>query len=202
MFFNISGILLFFPLPFTRLPIPLAKQLGKTTAKYRWFAGVYLLFFFLILPLIIFALSLAGHLIFILTITPVILMLIAVVLINFIQSKYPHMLPSFSWSFLPIWFRSLEPYDVLVIKLANKFPLLFACVHSEYRHDLAMTNVLSHNTNSRLHILENSRNNSSNEVQSINQSRRSSYLTDQQFVGIDDEYVKPKFDLGNDRHFY
>ena len=63
-----------------------------------------------------------------------------------------------------------------------------------------MTSVLSHNTNSRLHILENSRNNSSTEVQSmINQSRRSSYLTVDQFRC--DDYSKPKFEL-DDSHFY
>lgn len=34
-FFNISGILLFFPIPFMRWPVPLAKIMGRTVAKYR-----------------------------------------------------------------------------------------------------------------------------------------------------------------------
>ena len=42
-FFNISGILLWYPMPCTRLPIRMAKALGKRTAKYRWFAVLYLL---------------------------------------------------------------------------------------------------------------------------------------------------------------
>jgi sodium-dependent phosphate cotransporter len=50
LFFNISGILLFYPIPLTRkVPIALAKRLGNITAKYRWFSIVYLLFMFMIL---------------------------------------------------------------------------------------------------------------------------------------------------------
>ena len=48
-------------MPFLRkLPIFLAKQLGDISANYRWFAIVYLLGVFFILPLTIFGLSLAG----------------------------------------------------------------------------------------------------------------------------------------------
>ena len=36
LFFNISGILIFYPVPVMRFPIDLAKSLGKTTAKHRW----------------------------------------------------------------------------------------------------------------------------------------------------------------------
>ncbi len=37
LIFNLSGILLFFPVPFMRIPIPLCKKLGRITAKYRYF---------------------------------------------------------------------------------------------------------------------------------------------------------------------
>ncbi|MCQ7855569.1 sodium-dependent phosphate transport protein 2, partial [Salmonella enterica] len=50
-FFNISGIILWYPIPFTRLPIRLAKGLGNISAKYRWFAVFYLIFFFFLTPL-------------------------------------------------------------------------------------------------------------------------------------------------------
>ncbi|XP_059167444.1 sodium-dependent phosphate transport protein 2B-like [Physella acuta] len=43
LFFNITGILLFYPIPYLRFPIPLAKFLGNCTAEYRWFAIVYML---------------------------------------------------------------------------------------------------------------------------------------------------------------
>ena len=35
LFFNISGTLLFYPVPFMRWPIPAAQALGATVAKYR-----------------------------------------------------------------------------------------------------------------------------------------------------------------------
>jgi sodium-dependent phosphate cotransporter len=41
----------------------MAKKLGETTAKYRWFAVVYIVFAFFLLPIIVFALSLAGWLV-------------------------------------------------------------------------------------------------------------------------------------------
>jgi hypothetical protein len=38
-----------------------AKGLGNITAKYRWFAIVYLIFMFIAFPGFVFALSLAGQ---------------------------------------------------------------------------------------------------------------------------------------------
>uniref|UniRef100_A0AAV2LHP5 Uncharacterized protein n=1 Tax=Knipowitschia caucasica TaxID=637954 RepID=A0AAV2LHP5_KNICA len=58
--FNISGIILWYPIPFTRIPIRLAKSLGSITANYRWFAAVYIILCFFILPLFVFGLSVAG----------------------------------------------------------------------------------------------------------------------------------------------
>lgn len=147
----------------------------------------------------VFGLSLAGRLVFILVSLPIILILISIILINILQSNSKSLLPIQlrDWSFLPIWLTSLEPYDALILKLAKKFPFLFF-LQSEARHDLMMTSVLlSHNANSQLHILGNSRNNSSSEFNSIlNQSRRSSYLTD-----FSKPNTKPKFVL-DDSHFY
>ncbi|KAK3732299.1 hypothetical protein QZH41_010749, partial [Actinostola sp. cb2023] len=61
LFFNISGILLWYPIPYMRrVPINFAKFLGNTTAKYRWFAVAYLIFGFFLLPAAVFGLSLAG----------------------------------------------------------------------------------------------------------------------------------------------
>ena len=42
------------------VPIILAKKLGDITAKYRWFAIVYIISSFFLIPLIIFSISLAG----------------------------------------------------------------------------------------------------------------------------------------------
>ncbi|KAJ8309274.1 hypothetical protein KUTeg_014148 [Tegillarca granosa] len=54
LFFNISGILLFYPIPFLRFPIPLAKFLGNETAKYRWFAIFYLILMFFPIAIVCF----------------------------------------------------------------------------------------------------------------------------------------------------
>jgi sodium-dependent phosphate cotransporter len=43
-----------------RFPVPMAKKLGKITAEYRWFAVVYIVAAFFLIPLAVFALSLAG----------------------------------------------------------------------------------------------------------------------------------------------
>jgi len=48
LFFNLFGILLFFPIPFMRFPIPMCKMLGDATAKYRWVAIAYLILMFLL----------------------------------------------------------------------------------------------------------------------------------------------------------
>ena len=61
LFFNLSGILIWYPVPVMRkLPIKMAKSLGNTTAKYRWFAVTYIFFMFFIFPGIIFGLSIPG----------------------------------------------------------------------------------------------------------------------------------------------
>ena len=61
LLFNLTGICLFYPFPASRLPVRLAKALGDTTARYRWFAIVYLVAMFFVVPLIVFSLSAAGH---------------------------------------------------------------------------------------------------------------------------------------------
>lgn len=61
LFFNISGIVIWYPLPFMRkVPIKGAKFLGGTTAKYRWFAFIYLIIVFFLFPAVVLGLSIAG----------------------------------------------------------------------------------------------------------------------------------------------
>ena len=61
LFFNISGIVIWYPLPFMRkIPIKGAKFLGNTTAKYRWFAFMYLAIMFFVFPALVLGLSIAG----------------------------------------------------------------------------------------------------------------------------------------------
>lgn len=113
-FFNIFGIIIWYPVPFMRkVPINGAKGLGNTTAKYRWFALVYLFLVFFVIPAILLGLSFAhlwvmgGILIF------VAVVVIFVIIVNVLQVKKPELLPAFlcSWDFLPAFMHSLKPYD-------------------------------------------------------------------------------------------
>lgn len=98
----------------------MAKFLGDTTAKYRWFAIVYMVVMFIILPLIFMALSFAGAPYVITAASLICTLFLFVTLINLLRDKYPSILPEFlkTWKWLPVWFRSLEPYDKLISKIS------------------------------------------------------------------------------------
>ncbi|XP_069892586.1 sodium-dependent phosphate transport protein 2A isoform X2 [Dipodomys merriami] len=117
-FFNISGILLWYPLPCMRLPIRMAKALGKLTAKYRWFAVLYLLVCFLLLPSLVFGISMAGWLAMVGVGAPFGALLAFVVLVNILQNRSPGRLPKWlqTWDFLPVWMHSLQPLDRLITR--------------------------------------------------------------------------------------
>lgn len=58
LFFNLSGILLFYPLPVTRnFILDTARKLGKICKIYRFFPVLYILFFFFMLPAIFIGIS-------------------------------------------------------------------------------------------------------------------------------------------------
>ncbi|XP_059867760.1 sodium-dependent phosphate transport protein 2B [Delphinus delphis] len=115
-FFNISGILLWYPIPFTRLPIRLAKWLGSISAKYRWFAVFYLVTFFFLIPLAVFGLSLVGWPVLVGVGAPIIFVVFLVVAVGLLQSRCPRVLPQklHNWNFLPLWMHSLKPWDKLI----------------------------------------------------------------------------------------
>ncbi|KAG8513079.1 Sodium-dependent phosphate transport protein 2A [Galemys pyrenaicus] len=117
-FFNISGILLWYPVPCMRLPIRMAKALGKRTAKYRWFAVLYLLLCFLLLPSLVFGISMAGWQAMVGVGTPFGALLAFVALVSILQSRSPRYLPKWlqTWDFLPHWMHSLKPLDHLITR--------------------------------------------------------------------------------------
>uniref|UniRef100_A0A3Q1FMD5 Sodium-dependent phosphate transport protein 2A n=1 Tax=Acanthochromis polyacanthus TaxID=80966 RepID=A0A3Q1FMD5_9TELE len=118
LFFNVFGILLWYPLPFMRLPIRMAGVLGERTAKYRWFAVLYLLICFLLLPSLVLGLSLAGWRVMAGVGAPFLSVSIFIAMINVMQAHSPHRLPTKlqNWDFLPKWMRSLKPLDRLITK--------------------------------------------------------------------------------------
>ncbi|KAK3095518.1 hypothetical protein FSP39_015589 [Pinctada imbricata] len=114
LFFNISGMLLFYPIPpLRRIPIKLAKSLGNITARYRWFSVIYLVCVFFGIPALVFALSLAGDVVFMAVGIPIIFIIVSIVIIKLTQNKCPSVLPEVlrTWSCMPLWMQSLEPYD-------------------------------------------------------------------------------------------
>ncbi|XP_041122997.1 sodium-dependent phosphate transport protein 2A-like [Polyodon spathula] len=115
-FFNIFGILLWYPIPCTRLPIRMAKTLGERTAKYRWFAVLYLIICFLLLPSLVFGLSMAGWQVMVGVGAPFAGILVFIGFINCLQTRSPDHLPNKlqSWDFLPRWMHSLKPMDTFI----------------------------------------------------------------------------------------
>ncbi|XP_074490619.1 solute carrier family 34 member 2b [Sebastes fasciatus] len=116
-FFNIMGILLWYPIPFTRVPIRLARGLGNHTAQYRWFAALYLILCFLLLPLGVFGLSLAGWQVLVGVGVPIVVLAIFVIIVNVMQSRCARFLPKClqTWDFLPKPLHSMEPWDRVVM---------------------------------------------------------------------------------------
>merc|ERR1719350_259134 len=123
LMFNIIGIAIFYPIPFMRWPISLAQTLGDTTAKYRWFALVYLFGMFLVFPGFIFLLSLAGPIIIYVVFVPIAALLLLITIINLLQRRKPKLLPAKlqNWEFLPELVRSLEPVDRLVVSCLTRW---------------------------------------------------------------------------------
>ncbi|XP_067686284.1 sodium-dependent phosphate transport protein 2B-like [Haliotis asinina] len=116
-FFNVSGILIFYPIPLLRrVPLKLARFLGKTTARYRWFALFYLCLMFVLLPVCVFGLSFAGSPVIISVTSVAGLVTIVIIFINILQDKHPKALPKSmqTWDFLPKPLRSLQPYDDII----------------------------------------------------------------------------------------
>ncbi|EDO44030.1 predicted protein, partial [Nematostella vectensis] len=119
LFFNISGILLWYPIPFMRkVPIKVAKFLGNTTARYRWFAVAYLILMFFLLPAAVFGLSLAGWQVLLGVAAPFILLILFIAVVNVLQKFAPNRLPEVmrTWEWAPKWTRSLEPHDKVIQK--------------------------------------------------------------------------------------
>ncbi|XP_038078722.1 sodium-dependent phosphate transport protein 2B-like [Patiria miniata] len=138
LFFNISGILIWYPVPFMRkVPIFFAKALGNTTAKYRWFAIFYLIIMFFLLPLFVFGMSLISIWLLLAIGLPVLLLLIFIVIVNILQHKKPEVLPKKlrTWDSLPLWMHSLAPLDRLITRILHTLTRCCPCKKSPSDQD-------------------------------------------------------------------
>ena len=128
LFFNISGILIWYPIPKTRkIPIGLARILGNTTADYRWFPFLYIIVVFFLIPAILFALSMAGWYVLLAIGGPIFILSVFIVTVNVLQRKKPQWLPEKlkTWDWLPLWMHSLDPLDKVMVILINAVKKLF-----------------------------------------------------------------------------
>ncbi|KRY73626.1 Sodium-dependent phosphate transport protein 2A, partial [Trichinella pseudospiralis] len=117
LFFNLSGIFLFYIVPFMRnLPIGMARKLGKTAVKYPWFPFCYLISTFLVFPGGILFLGMAGEIFQTILGVVILMSFLLILLINVMQTACPNYMPSLlrNWNFLPLWMHSLEPMDRLI----------------------------------------------------------------------------------------
>ncbi|KAI1730318.1 na+/Pi-cotransporter domain-containing protein [Ditylenchus destructor] len=123
--YNLLGIVLFYPIPQTRkIPINLAKKLGDTTAKYRWFALVYIFTVFLFMPAALLALSFLPYYIMVSVVCSFVAFMCIIITVNVLQKKYPNALPRVlrSWNFLPRYLHSLKPYDKFMCSICGIIP--------------------------------------------------------------------------------
>lgn len=121
VYFNVMGVIIFYPIPFMRhMVMDTGKWLGKQTCQYRWFAIVYILFLFAILPLFCVGLSMAGADVLLSILIPLAMVATFIGLINALQTQKPTWLPVMfrTWDWLPEPLHSLEPYDKYVSKIS------------------------------------------------------------------------------------
>merc|ERR1712088_705781 len=93
LMFNLTGILLFYPIPAMRWPISVARTLGNVTSQYRWFALVYLAGMFFIFPLTLFGLSMAGPIPLYVVVSLVLFLIMFSVVVTNLQVSHPSYLP-------------------------------------------------------------------------------------------------------------
>ena len=123
VFINIFVILMWYPLPITRMVvIRFGKYLGNTAATYCWFPVVYILINFIICPVAVFGLCLTGWTSFLVVGLIAVLLLLVIIILNIIQRMLPVILPVRlrTWEFLPKWLRSLSPVHRIILAIYNR----------------------------------------------------------------------------------
>jgi len=119
LMFNLTGIMLFYPVPCMRWPISVARTLGNVTSQYRWFALLYLAGMFFLFPLTLFGLSMAGPIPLYVFVSLVLFLIFFCVVVNNLQVSGPAYLPTVlhNWNFLPSFFF-LPFWDEAIMRLS------------------------------------------------------------------------------------
>jgi sodium-dependent phosphate cotransporter len=101
--FNITGILIWYPIVFMRrVPLRIATYLGERSADYKWFAIVYLIFVFLLMPGILLGLAVLSDILLYVVFGLFVLFLIALQILLVMQES-----PRLS-VYLPVKMRTWE----------------------------------------------------------------------------------------------
>ena len=113
---NVSGIVLFFIVPFLRWPLFCAKTWGSKVVHYKWFSVLYLLVAIILLPLLLVGFSLLNKILLYVIVIALVVILTAVELINYMQRNHLKQLPVMlrTWEFLPLPLRSLSTLDFVI----------------------------------------------------------------------------------------
>lgn len=120
LFFNLSGITLFYVIwPLRTIPISMAKYMGNRTANYKWYAIVYLIVCFFLVPLLLIGLSLAHMWAMGVFVISCLLTALTMGTLSWFQANKPEKLPEKykTMEFLPEFLQSLEPMDRAIRKL-------------------------------------------------------------------------------------
>ncbi|MCL4158804.1 UNVERIFIED_CONTAM: hypothetical protein GTU68_000316 [Idotea baltica] len=120
LFFNISGILIWYPIPYCRaVPIFLAKKLGRSVTNHRWFAIVYILLLFVIVPGMLVGFAQIHWIISLVIALTIVVTAFLIGILTCIQHLKKQILPKAlqNWKFLPKPMRSLDPYDKVFAKM-------------------------------------------------------------------------------------
>lgn len=119
-FFNTLGVVFWLPLPPLRFPKRYARRLGSVVFDYRWFLYFYVIAVYFAGPFVMLGLALIPYWIG-LSIVGIPLIIIAIaffifmILKRFCPTYLPAILLDLSW--LPLWMRSLKPFDNTFSKL-------------------------------------------------------------------------------------
>lgn len=119
LLFNITGFLLFYVIPLTRIPPLIAERLGTIVTTHYWFPRIYLILSLVVSTFVGVILPLAGTIVYYIFVSIITIILTFNIVVNAIQFCKPHLLlkPFGTCSWLPLWMRSLDPYDPYMSRL-------------------------------------------------------------------------------------
>jgi len=94
LLFNLTGFLIWFPiLPMRRVPLSMAKVLGSLAADLSWFPLAYIFTAFVLVPVVLLGLSLAGAAVFGVFGALLLLLFLALVVVCYLRRNRPEILP-------------------------------------------------------------------------------------------------------------